>query len=217
MTEQVWFRCTQPWGLLGHIGAGAGGWVYRPFACAAARQAWELFPDPRSRAAVERAEQYAVGLADEAELALAREGAEAAEGPARAALEAAEDELRDAQALARNASSASVAARDAAVRAARDAVRAARGVLSACAFAAPYAGEVVGREITDQARPGHPRHPPTRGPAHPGRRPGRGRLRGRGGPPPPPRARPSCLRLLGARRGPALRGARVNPPQVVVS
>jgi hypothetical protein len=76
MTESEWLTSWQPVQLLQYLGDRPADRSLRLFACAAARQILHMLRDARSRQAVEVAERYADGLADEDELQTA--GARAA-------------------------------------------------------------------------------------------------------------------------------------------
>jgi hypothetical protein len=115
MTEQEWLTSTDPRAMLAALLAGgtASDRKLRLFACACCRRVWRLLADERSRRAVESAERYADGLADESEMdeaALAAWNAAEGEHPdpvswyaARAAESAAwaHDNLREAWETAR--------------------------------------------------------------------------------------------------------------------
>ncbi|HEX4606917.1 MAG TPA: hypothetical protein VH092_01805 [Urbifossiella sp.] len=75
MSEADWLGTTGPDPMLAFVGRAASGRKLRLLAAACCREVWDRIPDERSRRAVEVAEAYADGLADEAE-------AEAAAGPA---------------------------------------------------------------------------------------------------------------------------------------
>src|SRR4051794_1819171 len=95
MTEDEWEVCADPIPLLEYLGgirdgalrhaphAGAEinrnlhrlGRKLRLFTCGCCRRVWHLLADPRSRTAVEVAERYADGLADQAELRAAHKAA----------------------------------------------------------------------------------------------------------------------------------------------
>lgn len=83
MTESEWLSCDDPSKLLSHLqGAGrADGRRARLFAVACCRRVGHLVLDPQSRHALDVAERYADGLADEPERAAAQAAAaEAAAG-----------------------------------------------------------------------------------------------------------------------------------------
>jgi hypothetical protein len=75
MTEAEWLASWQPVQMLQFLGDGPGERSLRLFACAAARRILHMLRDARSRQAVEVAERYADGLADENELQAAAAGA----------------------------------------------------------------------------------------------------------------------------------------------
>ena len=76
MTENEWLAGTDPAGMLRALAAdhtpGLSGRKLRLFACACCRQVWHLLTDPRTRHAVEMAEQFADGEATEKEMIEAR-------------------------------------------------------------------------------------------------------------------------------------------------
>jgi hypothetical protein len=79
MTEADWLGGGDPYVLLDYAGGKLSERRLRLFACAGVRRHWDqLRHDARPRAAVEVAERFADGLASAAELAAAREAAEAA-------------------------------------------------------------------------------------------------------------------------------------------
>jgi hypothetical protein len=80
VTEAEWLAGTDLAPLLGFLGPSAGERKLRLFCCACCRRIWDLLTDPRSRRAVEVAERYADGRADERELGEARLGAIGATG-----------------------------------------------------------------------------------------------------------------------------------------
>jgi hypothetical protein len=69
MTEAEWASCTNPKAMLTFLAEQrkASERQYRLFACACFRRVWHALTDPHARQAVEVAERYADGLADEAE------------------------------------------------------------------------------------------------------------------------------------------------------
>jgi hypothetical protein len=80
MTEAEWLECTDPERMLKFLRRKASERKLRLFACACCRRIWRFLPDKRSRKAVEVAERYADGKADEDRLGSACEDAvEAAE------------------------------------------------------------------------------------------------------------------------------------------
>ncbi len=68
MTEEGWRRTTNPAAMIGFVGEAPGARKLRLFACACCRAFWHLLTDPRSRAAVDVAEQFADGLCGGEEL-----------------------------------------------------------------------------------------------------------------------------------------------------
>jgi hypothetical protein len=68
MTEAEWLACTDPSPMLGFFEVKASKRKMRLFACACCRRIWPLHVDRRSQEAVEVAERYADGLADDQEL-----------------------------------------------------------------------------------------------------------------------------------------------------
>jgi hypothetical protein len=79
MTEGGWLseglEVLEPWLLTGHVGVAVSGRKLRLWAAACCRLCWGLLKGPRSRAAVEAAEQFADGRISAAKLAAAGEGA----------------------------------------------------------------------------------------------------------------------------------------------
>jgi hypothetical protein len=72
MTEAEWLRCDDPDKMLKFVRGKAGERKLRLFACACCRRRWHRLRDERSRKAVEVAERYADGEAEEQELNSAR-------------------------------------------------------------------------------------------------------------------------------------------------
>src|SRR5436853_1381662 len=79
MTEQEWLACDDPVPMLEHVADRASARELRLFGCAACRSVWVWIDDPRCRAAVEAAEEFADGLISEAQLASASTGANEAQ------------------------------------------------------------------------------------------------------------------------------------------
>jgi hypothetical protein len=75
MTEAEWLESTNPDAMLRHIWNRTSARKLRLFACAWVRSRWDLFPDPRSRAAVITGERYADGFVAEDERQQVREAA----------------------------------------------------------------------------------------------------------------------------------------------
>lgn len=75
LTEHEWLTCTDPARMLGHLFPSNSDRRDRLFAIACCRRIWHLIEDPRSRHAVETAERFVEGLADENELQAAAEQA----------------------------------------------------------------------------------------------------------------------------------------------
>ncbi len=71
MTEAQWLACGDAGPMLTFLRGRAGERKVRLFACACCRRLWDLLGSPQARQAVEAAERYADGLADEAEVAAA--------------------------------------------------------------------------------------------------------------------------------------------------
>jgi hypothetical protein len=90
MTEAEWAACAEPKTMLSFLRGAVSARRLRLFACACCRRAWRLLADERSRKAVEVAERYADGSANEEEL-------EAASADALAAVEAAEARYKTTQ------------------------------------------------------------------------------------------------------------------------
>ncbi len=67
MTEEEWLACEDP-NKMRHYFIVESDRKWRLFACACMRRVWSLFPDDRSRRAVEISELFADGLATSAEL-----------------------------------------------------------------------------------------------------------------------------------------------------
>src|SRR4051794_456437 len=78
MTEHEWLACTDPRALLKASSGRVTDRKRRLLVCACGRRVWDLLLDDRSQQAVEVAERYADGSADEAALAAARRQANAA-------------------------------------------------------------------------------------------------------------------------------------------
>jgi hypothetical protein len=78
MTETEWLNATGPWEMLASLRYSKGNWSERKarlFAVAACRRIWSLLPDERARFALETSERFADGLADEDDVAAARQAA----------------------------------------------------------------------------------------------------------------------------------------------
>ncbi len=71
MTEAKWLTSADPEAMLRFARGTASGRKLRLFACACCRRIWHLLTDPRSRHAVEVAEQFADGKANRARLGAA--------------------------------------------------------------------------------------------------------------------------------------------------
>jgi hypothetical protein len=78
MTEAEWLACADPTPMLEFLRGKASDRKLRLFACACCRKVWHLLTDERSRKAVDVAERYADGVADEDERFNAWEAAQEA-------------------------------------------------------------------------------------------------------------------------------------------
>src|SRR5436305_270410 len=78
MTEETWLTHGWPQDMLEYIRDRTSNCKLRLVACAYARHCWDSMCDPRSRAAVEFAEQMADGIVDARALTAVREAAAAA-------------------------------------------------------------------------------------------------------------------------------------------
>ena len=72
MTENEWLTCANPEPMLSVLRGRASARKARHFACACCRRVWHLFKHEASRQAVEVAERFADGRADDADLEAAR-------------------------------------------------------------------------------------------------------------------------------------------------
>ncbi len=72
MDERQWSACADPTVMLDYLRGRVSDRKLRLFAVACCRHIWDLLPDERSRDAVDVAERYADGLANERERARAR-------------------------------------------------------------------------------------------------------------------------------------------------
>src|SRR5436305_12000037 len=75
MTENEWLVGTDPGAMLAHLVDHASARKLRLFACASARQLWDLICDNRSRTGIEVSERFADGQAEEQERQTAWEAA----------------------------------------------------------------------------------------------------------------------------------------------
>jgi hypothetical protein len=80
MNETDWLACAEPHPMLNFLDGRASGRKLRLFAAACCRRIWGVLADPLARRAVEIAEEYADGRADDDALARARRAAETARG-----------------------------------------------------------------------------------------------------------------------------------------
>ncbi len=72
MTEAEWLNSANYEGMLGAMGTRISRRKARLFGCACCRRVWHQMHNPRSRRAVEYAEQYADGSIEKQELSAAR-------------------------------------------------------------------------------------------------------------------------------------------------
>jgi hypothetical protein len=77
MTDAQWLACSDPRPLLAEVSGRISPRKVRLLICACCRRVWDLLLDERCRRAVEVAERYADGRADDATLEVARRGADA--------------------------------------------------------------------------------------------------------------------------------------------
>jgi len=77
MTETEWLACTDPQPMLAHLGRKASQRKVRLFAVACCRRVWPSLEHEEFRDAVRKAESFADGLADRAEMLAAHEKARA--------------------------------------------------------------------------------------------------------------------------------------------
>jgi hypothetical protein len=75
LSENEWLNCERPSRMIRHLGHDPRNRKQMLLAAACLRRVWDWLLDPRSRRAVEVAEQFADGLATEAELRAVREAA----------------------------------------------------------------------------------------------------------------------------------------------
>ncbi len=80
MDEEEWLASVEPRQMLMFLGDRVSDRKARLFRCACCRRFWGVLQDPLARRAVEVAEQFSDGLADERQLAKAQHGAETARG-----------------------------------------------------------------------------------------------------------------------------------------
>jgi hypothetical protein len=116
MNEAEWLACDDPLPMMEFLSGKASERKLRLFACACCRRIWHLLKDPRSRRAAEVSEQYADGIASEAELREAGIAADAAaddtHGEGAEAADAAADVVNDFRSAAIAATVADYSCRD---------------------------------------------------------------------------------------------------------